>query len=84
MSAGKEANNAFLGNSGFCSLGLIVDRIMDNQSHSHLDEDEGGGACGENKETKDIFRKCSIDDINSLLNINTLMSFATGLYNLLV
>lgn len=43
MSAGKEANNAFLGNSRFCSLGLIVDRIMANQSSSHLDEEEGGG-----------------------------------------
>lgn len=43
MSAGKEANNAFLGNSRFCSLGLIVDRIMANQSNSHLDEEGGGG-----------------------------------------
>lgn len=58
---------------------------MDNQSCSHLDEDEGGGACGENKETKDIFRKCSTDDINSFFIINTLMSFTTELWtNLLV
>lgn len=41
MSAGKDANNAFLGNPIFRSLGLIVDRITDNQSSSHLDE-EGG------------------------------------------
>lgn len=46
MSAGKQANNAFPGNSRFCSLGLIVDRIMANQSSSHLDEEGGGGARG--------------------------------------
>lgn len=43
MSAGKETNNAFLGNSRFCSLGLIVDQIMANQSNSHLDEEGGEG-----------------------------------------
>lgn len=60
MSAGKEANNAFLGNPIFCSLGLIVDRITDNQSSSHLDE-EGGrwGAMDRTGGKKGYFQKHS-------------------------
>lgn len=53
MSAGKEANNAFLGNPRFCSWGLTVDRIMDNHSGSHLDEEEGRwGAMERTREKK--------------------------------
>ena len=55
MSAGKVANNAFLGNPRFSSLGLIVDQIMDNQRSSHLDEDdrkEWRGAMARTKKKK--------------------------------
>lgn len=81
MSAGKEANNVFLGNPIFCSLGLIVDRITDNQSSSHLGE-EGGrrGAIDRTGEKKDTFKNIpKIIKVNFSLLISIFTSFDTAL-----
>lgn len=72
MSAGKMANNAFLGDSRFCPLGLIVDRIMDNQESSHLDEEEGGLV------VKDRTRKIEHQQILHILLL-TLSFYALGI-----
>lgn len=72
MSAGKVANNAFLGNPRFSSLGLIVDRIMDNQRSSHLDEDdrkEWRGAMARTRKKK-YFQNHSIHYLISLFIIS--------------
>lgn len=77
MSAGKEANNAFLGNPIFHSLGLIVDRITDNQSSSHLDKK--GGRWGAMDRTrgkkKDTFKNIPKIKVNFSLLISIFMSF---------
>lgn len=74
MSAGKEANNAFLGNPIFRSLGLIVDRITDNQSSRHLDEKGGRwGAMDRTRgEKKDTFKNIPKIKVNFSLLISIL------------